>query len=343
MSIRHHPMRAKDVRECVELVTAQPFVAPRYGDSVSNLRSAWSRLLSSGGFCSTSVIEEDLEGSRPRMLGVGVSVFVTDDFLREMKTPPFVWIGPEFAKRVARGDDSVLLSRKEVREANSRGGLNLLIWHGSIRTEDAKRAEIWSELMTVFLNNHRGFLFKEIVVQGESPEHLEGLRNSGGFLLRAADGRYGDIQAIDSHQLAREPHVVGITREIAVQQFGSWVSALFYYEPPRFGFSSSEQRLLLAALAGGTDEDLSDQLGVSLSTVKKTWRSVYDRVAECSPKLIPNNARPGGETLERGREKKQHLLSYLRTRPEELRPVSRKLLQRNATPDRPSPRATPTR
>ena len=115
------------------------------------------------------------------MLGVGVSVLVTDDFLREMKTPPFVWIGPELAKRVAQGANSVLLSHKEVREANSRGGLNLLIWHGAVRTEDTKRAEIWSELMNVFLDNHRGFLFKEIVVQGESPEHIEGLRNSGGF------------------------------------------------------------------------------------------------------------------------------------------------------------------
>jgi hypothetical protein len=300
------------------------------------LQPAWLRLLSSNGFCATSIVEEEVDGARPRLLGVGVSVFISDDFLRQLKAPPFFWIGPELVKRLARGGDSVLLSQKQVQEANSRGGLNLLIWHGAVRAEDAKRAEIWSELMTVFLDNHRGFLLKEIVVQGESPEHLEGLRNSGGFLLRATDGRYGDIQATGFHQLVEQPHVVGITREIAVQQFGSWVSALFYYEPPRFGFSSSEQRLLLSALAGGTDEDLSEQLGVSLSTVKKTWRLVYDRVAGRLPDLIP-----GQGISERGKEKKQHLLAYLRTRPEELRPVSRKLLQESPTPGRPSRSATP--
>jgi hypothetical protein len=327
MSIRHRPMRPKDLRECVELVATQPFVGPRYGDSISNLHLAWLRLLSSNGFCSTSVIEEETEGARPRMLGVGVSVFISDDFLRELKTPPFFWIGPKLANRVARGDDSGLLSHKEVQEANSRGGLNLLIWHGAIRAEEAKRAEIWSELMGVFLDNHRGFLFNEIVVQGESPEHLEGLRHSGGFLLRATDGCYGDFQGIDFHQLAGQPHVVGITREIAVRQFGSWVSALFYYEPPRFGFSRGEQRLLLSALAGGTDEDLSNQLGVSLSTIKKTWRSVYGRVTEGLPKLIRGNSNAHLGRPERGREKKQRLLAYLREHTEELRPVSRKLLR----------------
>ena len=76
------------------------------------------------------------------MLGIGVSVFISDDFLRAVKTPPFFWIGPELAKRVARGDDSALVSEQQVRESNSRGGLNLLIWHGAVRAEDAKRAEI---------------------------------------------------------------------------------------------------------------------------------------------------------------------------------------------------------
>ena len=80
MSIRHRPMQPNDVRECVEMVAAQPFVGPRYADSISNLRSAWLLLLSSGGFCSTSVVEEDLEGARSRMLGVGVSVLLPTIF-----------------------------------------------------------------------------------------------------------------------------------------------------------------------------------------------------------------------------------------------------------------------
>ncbi len=153
--------------------------------------------------------------------------------------------------------------------------------------------------MEVFLDNHRGFLFKEIVIQGESPEHLEALRHTGGLLL-GGDGCYGGFQGIDLQQLAREPHIVGITREIALEQFGSWISSLFRYQPPRFGFTRREQRLLLSALVGGTDEELSSLLNTSLSAVKKTWRSVYDRVAARLPELIPNNSPAGRRRLKRG-------------------------------------------
>ena len=132
-------------------------------------------------------------------------------------------------------------------------------------------------------------------------------------------------------QLVREPHVVGITRELALKQFGTWISSLFPYQPPQFGFSRSEQRLLLCALGGGTDRELSDDLGISLSTVKKTWRSAYDRVAACLPELIPRNSTADNGTSERGREKKQRLMGYLREHPEELRPVSRKLLQQRVS------------
>ncbi len=327
MSIRNRPMRPKDVRECVEIVAAHPFVGPRYGSAIEDLRAAWLRLLSRNGFCSARVFEEELDGMTPRILGVGVTVFVSDNFLRELKTPPCFWMSPEIARRVARGDHSPLLSQREIQEANSQGGLNLAVWHACVREEDNQRTELWTELMTAFMDHHRGFLLKELLVQGESPEHLEGLHNTGGFLIKPEEGRYGDLDGKDLRELASEAHIMGLTREMALQRLGSWVGSLFFYEPPQFGFNVSEQRLLVSALAGGTDEDLSDELGISLSSVKKTWRSIYDRVAICLPDLIPGNSHPDGENSRRGKDKKQRLISYLREHPQELRPASRKLLQ----------------
>lgn len=118
--------------------------------------------------------------------------------------------------------------------------------------------------------------------------------------------------------------MIGLTREIERRRPGSWAGTLFSHEPPLFGFSASEQRLLLTALGGGTDEYLSNQLGISLSAVKKTWRSIYERVSVCIPELSSRTLRAESCKLDRGREKKQHLLAYLREHPEELRPVSRK-------------------
>ena len=101
---------------------------------------------------------------------------------------------------------------------------------------------------------------------------------------------------------------------------GTWIGSLFAYQPPQFSFRPSEQRLLLAALQGGTDENLADTLGISLSGVKKTWRLIYERVNDHTPGLIPEQV-PHDSTSERGREKKQRLLAYLRDHPEEPLPA----------------------
>jgi DNA-binding CsgD family transcriptional regulator len=295
-------------------------------------------LLRSNGFSGSAVFEEVEEGAarpRPRMLGVGLGVFVFDDFLRALKTPPFFWIGPELARRVMRGDSPVL-SEKQVCEANSRGGLNLVMWHVCIREDDVKRAEVGADLMAAMFEHHRGYLLKELIGQADSLEHLEGMSNTGGHLFSAKDGRWGALDAANPNDILSQPHVSGLTREIAQNELGSWIGYLFLYEPPRFGFSRSEQRLLLSALAGGTDEELSDELGVSLSTTKKLWRSVYRRVAARDPELVPDDSQADGESSKRGRSKKQRLMAYLREHLQELRPVSRKLLeQQSARPRRP--------
>jgi len=68
---------------------------------------------------------EDAADSQVQRVGVGVSVFVSDEFLIDMKTQRFSWNGPVLTKRLLRGD-SPLLSDKQVRHANANGGLNLV-------------------------------------------------------------------------------------------------------------------------------------------------------------------------------------------------------------------------
>jgi hypothetical protein len=224
MSVRYRPMRLKDVPQCANLVAGHAISGPRYGNAIPDLAPAWRRLLCCNGFCSTAVFEE-VGGAAPRILGIGISVFITDRFLRELKTPPYFWIGPELAKRVAQGDHSPLLSNKQIKEANSRGGLNLAVWQGCVRVEDMRLSEVYKEVMTAFLTEHRGFLVKELVAHGETPEHLEGMRNSGGFLLKP-DGCYGDFEGKSSHDIVSRPHVIGITRDMALKttRFVGWFS-----------------------------------------------------------------------------------------------------------------------
>lgn len=143
-------------------------------------------------------------------------------------------------------------------------------------------------------------------------------------------GRYQKTFKKHPKEIVQKPHVVGVRRSMEHERDDSWttswVGTLFDYQPPRFGFSRSEQRLLHAALAGesGTDNELAESLGVSLPTIKKMWLSIYRRVNDRQPEAIRDCVPV--DAAERGKEKRRHLLVYLREHPEELRPVSQKLL-----------------
>ena len=176
-------------------------------------------------------------------------------------------------------------------------------------------------MIAAFIDVHRGFLLKELTAHAMTLENLEGAIRSGGLFFSPVDARYVESSDRPLHEVFAAPHLIGLTRELAMTRVGTWIGSLFVYRSPQFGFRPSEQRLLLSALQGGTDEDLAAVLGVSLSAVKKTWRSIYDRVTHHSPGLIPDQV-PEELTSERGKEKKQRLLAYVRDHPEELRPAT---------------------
>ena len=118
-----------------------------------------------------------------------------------------------------------------------------------------------------------------------------------------AEERYARSPGKDAAAaIFNEPHTVGITRDVELARPGSWGGSLFNYRPPQFGFSRGEQRLLFSAFSGMTDGELSDDLGKSLSTIKNTWRSIYNRVAECLPELVPDDSHANAQNSDRGRE-----------------------------------------
>ncbi len=338
MPIRYRPMEPKDVRECAEIVAAHPVIGPRYGTRIGDLPKAWLRLLA----CEAKVasVFHDGDGRRAPICGVGVSVFLRDDFVREMKTPPLRWIGPELMRRILEGDSPVL-SDRQFRDANSRDGLNLLVWEGCFRPEFVTNIEVPRSIMSSFIEAHSGFLLNEIInVQDESVQRLRWTLQTGGLLWNPLSAEYQKSLDKAPEEVIKNPHITGTTRKAEFSQreswSGTWVGSLFDYHPPRCGFRPSEQRMLLMALGGGTDDELSEELGVSIPTVKKMWLSIYRRVDQNLPELIPNHPQPDVEMTQRGKEKKRHLLIYLRKHPEELRPVSQKLLLKPPAADRPS-------
>jgi DNA-binding CsgD family transcriptional regulator len=324
MSVRYRPMEPKDVRRFAEHIAAHPVLGLRYGKLIKDLPASIRRVLGQDSI--TAVVFEEFLDSTTQFLGAGVAAFVKDDFLQELKTALRFWVGPEFVKRI-NGGNSPLLSDAEVRDSNSSVGVNLVVWHNSMHPADIIRLGASTKVMIAFEESYRGFRLRELIAQADCIEHMMAMRKAGGLYFNRVQRTYGKYPEFKPANFSDEPRNVGITREVALTHAGSWVASLFLGLPPQFGLNRSEQRLLAAALAGGTDWEIADSLGISPFTVKTTWRAIYDRVALCLPDLVPDRSHDDGQAHARGKQKKQRLLDYLREHPEELRPVSRKLLQ----------------
>ncbi len=326
-------MQPEDIPECVELLRNHPVIGPRYEPVIEHLPEVWLRLLQCEA-CATALFHAD-GGSRPPICCLGFTVIVRDQFLNELKTPPHFWIGPEMIRRIVKGE-SPFLSSNEIREANSRDGLNLVCWDNWVRPGYEVHVR---SMLPVFIEKHRGYFWKELISsQAQSPEHLEFVLKTGGYLWDPVAGAYAPTLRNAPGEIVASPHVLGTTAELELKRgtwSGSWVGNLFDYHPPMLGFSRSEQRLLSYALPGVTDEQLAGMLEISLPAVKKMWVSIYRRVEDHLPELISNPLLPEIPTSGRGREKRRRVLDYVREHPEELRPFSRKLFKEAAQGSKP--------
>jgi hypothetical protein len=322
--IRYRLARPDDIATCVQFIANHPVLGPRYGTSIEHFGTVWRRFLGSDALFSI-VSEETGQGSASRTICSQFSSFISDEFATHLTTPPLKWIGPELVNRCLHGPSPVL-SDAEIRHANSTDGLNILVWPTGPRSDFGNLPELFKGSQAIFFDTYRGFNIERIQTQATNPVEMVIAVNSGGWYLRdTASTRFQSFQE-PAESMFLQPHMLEATREKAAEQPGSWANLFFAYRKPVIGFTRSEQRLLSAALQGGTDGELSDLLGISLSAVKKTWAAIYLRAQSRKPLHVKIDLDESVEG-DRGKEKKQKLLVYLRTHPEELKPYSLRLLQ----------------
>ena len=322
--IRHRFARPDDLATCVKFIADHPVLGPRYGAAIEHLGTVWRNYLGSSALFSI-VSEETGPGTAVRLIGSYIASFVSDDFALDLIKPPLKWIGPELVNRCIHGQAPVLTDA-EVRQFNSTTGVNILIWPTATRADFENLPELIQGTQVIFFDAYRGFNIKRLQAQATYPLEIAMAVNSGGWFLRNAPSVH--LQSFEEpvESMFLQPHMLEVTKEMAAKQPGSWANLFFAYRKPVIGFTPSEQRLLSAALQGGTDGELSDLLGVSLSAVKKMWASIYLRVQSRKPfdlKIELDESVDG----DRGKEKKQKLLVFLREHPEELRPYSLRLLE----------------
>lgn len=319
MHLTYRPATAQDVEACLGMLPPG-FACP---DSLrARMTEAWRDWLRTGVMQMT-VLED---GDRPpgaRRIAFGNSVFVEEGFAAEAKASLAPPLGVQIVRRWREGRSPVL-DLPAVRAANSGPGLTLLIlhigWMPWLPAEEVRWAK--GKLLEAMLFFFSGYKLREVLQEVYSEQE----RQRGLAVGARVKNDYAAFY--DAHPAALpppdcRPTLIGGSREET--EDGSYLSPLFFYSPPRFFFKAGEQEVLRLALLDRSDEEAADGLSVSPSTVQKRWRAVYERVSAAEPGFFPSEVFPSEGGLPphtRGAAKRRHLLGYLRSHPEELRPVN---------------------
>lgn len=263
----------------------------------------------------------DATGGRT-VVAATLSGFVSPEFRHYYLDRPWPCLTNWLLLRCLKGESEIFLDRAQQAQGNLNRGLDLVMLD-YIQTPMDFTSPEGRRIMTVFfpffLSIHRGYNLNSMIV--EAGAIYEQMALSAGFRLYKTLDLDRDPPA--------EPVPPGATSKRAVYFFrremiadtppSTPVSAVFTYLPPRFRFTAGEQRMLVRAIDGLTDEEIAGTLDVSRDAVKQTWRSIYDHVIQVMPDLVDRGQAAGGEGG-RGQEKRRRIVAYVRDNAQELRP-----------------------
>ena len=266
--------------------------------------------------CRSVAVDDSRRPPETRLVGFGLSVFATDDFTqRVLAGRPF--LSRAFLEEWHAGRRP-FLTTKEIAEANAGDGLNLVVlhygWCKDVAPEDMTPIQMVQTER--FIYEHAGYATKEYIHEVFGAALRDFLLASGMRLTRdyREDAWHEALAKVSEDDW---PYLFAFGEEAS--RAGS-LTSLFRSKGarPRFGFSPGEQRLLLLALEGRSDDELADALDLSSWTVKKRWQSVYAKVDAIDPRIVAPHRENEDDT--KVRQRRRYLLAHLREHLEELRP-----------------------
>lgn len=296
-------VQAGDVEDMLRLVSLSTIPGI---ENFADIPSLWRDWLGCGAMRGSVIEHHGAEGTT--IEGFGVAVFLKELFWNEYRKSPRGFLA-DTIYRLSRCGDSPLLNRNEIAATNWSRGLNLFILHYCQRPP-SQSVVPYQDVLTVahsaFRDTTEGYNLNVLCQEAFSPHQQEFLASGGMRLI---------------HDFSHGTHdycLMGLTREDAERELpGTTVSFSFRTRPPVFFFTYTQQTILELAMRGESDADIAQNLQISKDSVKQTWRAIYERVDSDTLFQADNT-----ESLSNHRRRKI-LLDYLRTHPEELRPVKR--------------------
>jgi hypothetical protein len=296
---QHRPASADDFAAVVDFLPSDQLSHPRA--EVLAQWQAWHRQ----GALTVGIIEAIEGGSPPRIAGVGVTAWISNEAAahlhRAHEEPCAVQL-----YRATHNGAHWLLDQQQIAAAHTEHSLNLLILHFWPYPDPTltEFAAFFMQSVASFRELHDGFgvahLYQEIMV-----EHIPIMQAAG-------------------MQIARPPNagtrrvLMSLARDDARANPGSTLSFLFLSPPAKLGLAGAEQNMIALALRQLSDEEIASQLDCSREYIRKLWSRTYDALyanAGLTPDAVSKTQTPGHR-----REKRRRALEFFRLHPEELRP-----------------------
>ena len=317
MSLSFRAAQPADLSRCQALLAS--LVPEAYSPDIWNaLPTLWASLRAERRL-EIHVFEDTARPAAQKIFCMASGVFVATEFAASQISVPRRYLANEIYRRELVGD-SVILSPAAVARANATVGVD------AIGLDYAVERLRWTDLaglrvlplipesLRAWIGGYRLHTL-----------HRELFERELHIMARAAGARRRKPSRVIpcAHGMTRtlRPALFGLTRDEALTDPGSALSLHFLYTEPSFRFTSSQQELLTLALLGQADTEAAITLDISLSTVKKHWQAVFERVARVRPDWLQHESVVSGDG-KRGAEKRRHLLNYLRQHLEELRPLA---------------------
>lgn len=319
--MRYRLAKSSDFAQCERLLH------PGFRASVRvrrQLLRIWEAIVAGGAGCLCVI--EDPAASHPQGIeGICGGVFVRDDFAQEFLANPYPYLTAVIYERIL-AKRSPVLSVREIAAANAGPGLHSVVLHFDFRERDYSQPRMQDVLGAAAASGYffrAGYRLKTHMGEVYGPVARDYLL-SGGFRLREDFHRHFARERQELPPEPLRPYLFLLRKEDVHPAPMNLISAFFHSPAPQLGFSISEQRVLEHALMNESDAEIAKELGISLDGVKKTWRRAFERVARANAGVIPSKGSAGRA---RGAEKRHHLLHYLRSHLEELRPYQRSALK----------------
>jgi hypothetical protein len=305
-------IQPSDLPECLRLHPAK-----NGAEIVGHARAvtAWQQLFEMSHATRSALVEAHGK-DRVEIVGFGFASFVKRSFAEDEVRNPRPGLNSRIIESIVNGN-SVVATYEEVRDANTRGDLQQVILDTSWKNGPLTAAAV-DEVRVLLGRGYQelfaGYRFSRILAEMVDEIdlwHVRGLRS-----FRVLD-RFEDFRrANPKTEWNPERLLLEVTLDSMRADPHSVAAGLFqHHVPPQLAFTRGEQELLELALEGADDVSIAKASFVTLSAIKRRWSAIFERVGPIRPDLCPLD----GEGT-RGIQKRQRILTYVRSHPEELRP-----------------------